>query len=153
MIFNSLLVLLVTFVTGLCIGILVEYLRFKHNIQIERIKTLSPILSEVYPLLEKIVGDANYALNLRKRNDENEFMSLIETLFRDLGEYRMWDEKYRDAGLKISLRHCSRALNASLDAMLIYAITTKLQGKNCISGILEEMHRMSKLCMNEIEKF
>jgi len=67
MISNSLLVLLFTFVIGLIIGIIVEYCRFKHNIQIERIKTLSPLLSEVCPIIEKIVGDANYAFNLRQR--------------------------------------------------------------------------------------
>jgi hypothetical protein len=151
MISNSLLVPLFTFVTGLIIGIIVEYLRFKHTIQIERIKTLSPILCEVYPITEKIVGDTNYALNLRQRNDKNEFMSFIETLFRDLEEYRMWDEKYREAGLKLILRHFSKGLNESFDAMRIYAISTNLQGKNHISGILEEMHKTSKKCLDEIK--
>ena len=153
MISNSLLVLLFTFVTGLIIGIIVEYCRFKHNIQIERIKTLSPILCEVYPITEKIAGDTNYALNLRQRNDKNEFMILIETLFHDLEEYRMWDEKYREAGLKLILRHFSKGLNESLDAMRIYAITTNLHGKNYIFGILEEMHKTSKKCLDEIDKF
>ena len=95
MIFNSLLVPLLTLIIGLVIGLFVEYCRFRHNIQIERIKTLSPILYEVYPIVEKIVGACNYALNVRQRNDKIEFIGLIETLCLYLEEYRMWDEKYR----------------------------------------------------------
>lgn len=155
MISNSLLGLLFTFITGiigLSIGIIVEHYRFKHNIQIERIKTLSPLLSEVRPIIEKIVGDANYAFNLRQRNDKNKFMISIEDIFHALEEYKMWDEKYREAGLKSNSIHF-KGLNKSLDAMRIYAINTNLQGKNYIFGILEEMHKTSKKCMNEIKKF
>lgn len=152
MIPDSVLSLLLTFVTGLIVGIIVEHYTFKHNLQIERIKTISPIILEVYPIIEQIVEDTNYALGVRQRNDEDKFTSLIETLFHDLGKYKMWDEKYRETGFKLNLRHVSKGLNESLDDMCIYAINTKLQGKNYIFGILEEMHKTSKKCRDEITK-
>lgn len=153
MIPDSLLLPLFTLITGLIVGRILEHYRFKHDLQIERIKIVSPILSEVYPIIEKIEGDVNYALDLRQRNDKNRFKPLIETIFHDLKEYRLWDEKYRESGLKLNLRHFSKGLNESLDAMRIYAINAKLQGKSYILGILEEMYKTSRRCMDEIEKF
>lgn len=151
--FARLLPYIMALVTGLIVGIIVERLRFKHRVQMERIRMVAPMLHEIYPTLEKIAGDTDYVVNLRQRKNISGITDPIKALLEDLGEYRTWDNKYREAGLELNLRHISKGLNDSLNAMRIYAINAKLQGENYVHGILDEMQDTCNKCIGGIRKF
>lgn len=137
---------------GILIGVIVEHFRFKNNIIIERIKILSPILCEAYPIIERIVEDTNYALNVRQRNKKKDYLNSIKTIIQDLDEYKKWDEKYREAGIELYLRNYQK-LNDSLNKMRIYSITAHIQDDNYIITILDELYDISKKCEDELYKF
>jgi archaellum component FlaC len=138
-------------VVGTVVGFIVEHLRLKNMLKIERVKRLAPQLELVHPVLEKICDDVSYLRAIQSRNDD--FEDLTRKTCQSFEEYQSWYNTFRENGLKPQLEHSSKDLYALINGVSVHAQMVTKYGVQHLLANIEDISKKVNSCRKGIATF
>lgn len=134
------------FALGLLSGAIIQNIRFRDSLKVEKVKRVTPLLEAVFPILEKLASDSIYAQTIQMRGDDSEFQRLIDRISISLVEYDKWYTRFQIAGLLPALESIDSNLLARFNGMFTHARLSKLHGLTYLSQNLSEFSLYCQSC-------
>jgi len=138
--------------SGIVVGYVIQLVRYKHDLRVEKIKRLAPHLELAYPIVDRSSQDSEYTVGIQNRKDEKQMDAMLEKLTADLSEYHFWYTRYQENGLKPELRSVNEILDAYLNGLFVYSQLSKMHGKSYIHQRLSDLAKHLMLCKLELER-
>lgn len=141
----------VGFISGLVIGILVQYARFRYSSKIEKMKRLSPYLESAYPIVEKLNQDSRYASDIQLQDDEAHLTMVLKKVVISLEAYTDWFTKFREDGMVPELESLNRDLSNRFVGLFTYARLYRQHGLEYISQRMQRLANYCTICKQQLK--
>jgi len=132
-------------VTGIVTGILIQNVRLKHELLIEKKKRLSPYLERASPIIDRICRHSDHAATAIV-NKEKHSESLLGNLSGDFEEYDQWYAKLTLDGMIIELRSIDVTLSGYFAGLFTYAQNSSNLKEGYLRQTIHEISGYSKRC-------
>lgn len=131
------------FLSGLATGIAVQYFWFKYASRIEKMKRLSPYLESVYPIVEKLNQDSEYALKVHFQEEEEHLTLVLKKIATSLEEYAIWFAQFKENGMIPELESLNVDLSRRFIGLFTYA---RLGNKHGLEYLSQRVQRLAGYC-------
>lgn len=127
---------------GILVGMIIENVRLKHSLKIEKIKRLAPDLEACCPIVEKIYEDSAYAIKILNRGqDEGHALdSQNQKVLDGLKLFQDWYMLFQEKGMKYELESVNIELNDRLAGLFTYARLSIKHGISYVSQNLKQIN-------------
>ena len=140
-----------SFVLGLFSGGIIQALRLRDSLKVEKVKRLTPLLEAAFPIIENLAGDSQYAKSLQIRGDDGEFQRVLERVSDSLEEYDKWYTRFQVAGLSPALESIDPDLLARFNGILMNTRLLKLHGITYLSQNMQEFAQYCQKCKSALK--
>lgn len=141
-----------SFLVGLAVGIAVQYVRFKQELRIEKIKRLSPHLERAYPIIEKLGRVARYGVKAQESQDTADLDGALNKFVASIVEYAAWFSGFREGGMVPVLESLDSELSARFTGVSVYANGCRAQGQRYLYEHIQDFADYVTKCEKELKK-
>lgn len=134
---------------GLLVGVVIERFRLKHELRVQKIKRVAPLLEILSPTVKNLAIDSKYAVELQQTNREDP--SVLQRLCEELKEFETWYNDFRQKGMEVELESLDVLLYRSLLGVFVYARYTAKYGVHYIAQRLNSFHRICQIARESLE--
>ena len=143
--------LVVSFLSGIVSGLIIQNIRFKHSLRMGKINRLLPYLEYAYPIVERLNQYSGYAARTQLQDDEIERKDVFARVTSALDEYAEWFNALKEDGMIPELDSVDKKLLNYLSGLFIYARLCQLHGSVYLSQELQNLSKYCVLCRMQLE--
>jgi hypothetical protein len=134
------------FTLGVISGAIIQHVRFKYSLKIEKVRRLTPLLEAVYPIINNLADDSDYAISIQVRGNNDEFRRILENVACSLDEYEKWFNRFQLAGISPALESVDSDLFARFNGIFTHTRLFKMHGVPYLSQNIDEFAEYCVKC-------
>ena len=147
------IVAILDLIVGFIIGMIVQSKKFSHDLQLDKIRRLTPHMEKIHPICETLITNIEHAIALLDSSDQEEFNRYLERTQNGLYDYGVWFESLSSEGLKPELQSLDYNLYASLYGIFVYYKMAKNEGRLFLQQQMKTVTKDLKRTQRYLENF